>query len=80
MSRISEKSGLDGVELHGGSGYLIEELISPYSNKRIDEYGGCIRYLNKQMERLGVKVNLGIEATPEIPSLPGYGQDNVVSV
>ncbi|KAI5996150.1 hypothetical protein EDD15DRAFT_2250703 [Pisolithus albus] len=34
------KVGVDVIEVHGAHGYLISSFLSPYSNKRTDEYGG----------------------------------------
>ncbi len=35
-----KKAGYDGVEVLSGTGYLISEFLSPFTNKREDDYGG----------------------------------------
>ena len=35
------KAGIDAVELHCAHGYLVSTFISPRTNKRVDEFGGC---------------------------------------
>jgi N-ethylmaleimide reductase len=39
-TRRAHAAGFDGVEIHSGNGYLLDQFLQDGSNKRMDEYGG----------------------------------------
>jgi len=38
----AERSGFDGVELHGAFGWILTQFLSPTLNRRTDRYGGSL--------------------------------------
>lgn len=44
--------GLDGVELHFAHGYLVQQFLSPLSNRREDDYGGTL----ENRVRFGIEI------------------------
>jgi 2,4-dienoyl-CoA reductase-like NADH-dependent reductase (Old Yellow Enzyme family)/thioredoxin reductase len=38
--RRAQEGGMDAAEIHGAHGYLVNEFLSPYANRRDDRWGG----------------------------------------
>ncbi|MFT4754103.1 MAG: 2,4-dienoyl-CoA reductase-like NADH-dependent reductase (Old Yellow Enzyme family) [Salibacteraceae bacterium] len=69
----AQKSGYDGVEVHGAHGYIITQFLSKDINKRTDIYGGSLmnrsRLLFEIVEGISAKCGgaflLGVRLSPE---------------
>jgi 2,4-dienoyl-CoA reductase (NADPH2) len=72
-----KRTGHDGVEIHGGHGYLVGQFLSPATNHRDDAYGGTpenrIRFLREVIESIRTRcgdaflLGLRLSADEEIP-------------
>lgn len=58
----AEKAGFDGVQLHGGHGYLLHDFMSPYGNRRNDKWGGSLENRCRIVELIikGIKDNTNL--------------------
>ena len=63
----AREANFDGVMLHMANGYLLNEFLSPYANKRTDEYGGN----TERRVRLALEIVQGTrrELGPDFPVL-----------
>ena len=58
-------AGLDGIEVHAGHGLLLNQFLSPLTNKRDDEYGGTLD--NRMRFPLEVIAAVRRAVGPDIP-------------
>lgn len=63
-AQLARDAGFDMVELHGGTGYLLAQFLSPRTNRRTDAYGGALE--NRQ--RFALEVVAAVrQAVDDVP-------------
>lgn len=87
-TRRAIDAGFDGVELHGASGYLIQQFVSPHSNHRSDEFKSAATFSLKLIEAVKATIKqyaqkpflIGYRFSPEEPETPGITMDETFSL
>ncbi|MFF2464769.1 NADH:flavin oxidoreductase/NADH oxidase family protein [Streptomyces mirabilis] len=67
-----ETAGFAGVQVHGAHGYLVNQFLSPLSNRRDDEWGGDperrMRFLLEVVRRIRSRVSPGFAVAVKLNS------------
>jgi 2,4-dienoyl-CoA reductase-like NADH-dependent reductase (Old Yellow Enzyme family) len=82
------EAGMDGVEIHGAQGHLIQQFLSPFTNRRNDEYGGStenrMRFAREILEgvrhRIGPDVIVGYRMGAEEFTEGGLSVDDTIEI
>jgi len=82
------EAGMDGVEIHGAQGHLIQQFLSPFTNRRNDDYGGSaenrMRFAREILEgvrrRIGPDVIVGYRMGAEEFTEGGLSVDDNVEI
>lgn len=78
-ARNAIAAGLDGVELHSASGYLINQFLNPASNQRDDAFGGSaenrVRFPVMVLEAMADAIGAGRVGFRISPGNPYNGMD-----
>lgn len=82
-ARVACENGVDGVELHGTHGYLIQQSFSPWGNQRTDRWGEPLAFLTAVIERVRAAIGpdkilgLRISADDFLSGAGGLGPDGL---
>lgn len=75
-ARRAKDAGFDGVEIHGANTYLLQQFVSPHSNRRTDQYGqdrnlfSC-EVVEAVLRAVGPDFPVGYRFSPEEAETPG---------
>jgi 2,4-dienoyl-CoA reductase-like NADH-dependent reductase (Old Yellow Enzyme family) len=72
----AKQSGFDGVEIHGANTYLVQQFVSPHSNRRADKWNAADLLFPKRLveavfDVVGTEFQVGYRFSSEEPETPG---------
>ncbi len=75
-ARRAKEAGFDGVEIHGANTYLVQQFVSPHSNRRTDKWNADDllfpkRLVETVLQEVGPEFPVGYRFSPEEPETPG---------
>jgi len=70
----AKRAGFDGAQLHAAHGYLLSQFLSPFFNKRADEYGGTVE--NRARFLLEALAAVQAEAGKDFPVMVKLNSDD----
>jgi mycofactocin system FadH/OYE family oxidoreductase 2 len=84
----AEAGNFDGIEIHAGHGYLLQQFMSPLTNHRTDQYGGSlenrIRLTREVIERvrevIGDRLALGLRVSSNEFTPGGLATEDMIPI
>ncbi len=73
----AREAGVDGVQIHAAHGYLLSEFLSPFYNRRNDQYGGSVA--NRVRLLLEVAHNIRDKAGDRFPVMVKMNSEDFVT-
>ncbi|MEW6074133.1 MAG: NADH:flavin oxidoreductase [Planctomycetota bacterium] len=61
-ARRAKDAGFDAVQIHAAHGYLVSQFLSPYVNRRADEWGGSTEKRMRFLRRICAEVRIRVGA------------------
>jgi len=73
-ARRAKQAGFDAVQIHGAHGYLINQFISPYTNRRTDQWGGDLQGRTRFLKEVALSVRK--QVGPNYPVFIKFGMED----
>ncbi|MCP4750932.1 MAG: NADH:flavin oxidoreductase [Proteobacteria bacterium] len=69
-----KKAGFDGAQLHAAHGWLLSSFLSPYTNRRTDEYGGSLENRTRIVREIVARAREEVGGFPILIKINGDDQ------